>query len=133
LKKVIAFFSHAHTRMRRQLFFSHQTHHAQGNGKNRENRLQLRCGNASDQTITRALKTRAKSQLILIFPQPAKSAKAMARQGRFRNQKISHTPRHMRSPNIHPWALTRPARNFCARRNREIFIAKMKRESSSER
>ena len=38
----------------------------------------------------------------------------------------------MRSPNIHPWALTRPARNFCARRHREIFIAKMKRESSAE-
>lgn len=35
----------------------------------------------------------------------------------------------MRSPNIHPWALTRSARNFCARRLREIFIAKMKRES----
>jgi len=44
-------------------FFSHQTHHAQGNGKNREIRLQLRCGNASVQTIIRAF-TRAKNQLV---------------------------------------------------------------------
>jgi hypothetical protein len=49
----------------------------------------------------------------------------------FLNQKNSLAPHHMRSPNIHPRALTRPARNFCARRIREIFIAKMKRESSA--
>ena len=167
-KKVIAFFPRPRTPVRRSTaifaarkFFSHQTHHAQGNGKNRENRLQLRCGNASVQTITRAKNARETSwfhnqrrrwrgrQCALrraSYQVASRKWQDRPRSGNtFRKRRADScyltlvtchlrgkaALHHMRSPNIHPWALTRPARNFCARRNREIFIAKMKRESSA--